>query len=203
MLTASKDNQIYIWSIIKVNSDEYQFKLKIKLKKVHLGDINQIEFSPDSTMFLTCSKDRTVRCYDSTNGNVLSNCIKHTDAVFGVAWYQNSQNFLSISTDGTLKCWNINGQMFNEVSTCRGRSVFTSKDDSKAYVVSACEPTIQIIDLKLGNITSTLKDNDIFVDADISSCRNFLIVNISIKKPEIHIWDLQQKLIVQRFSGYA
>ena len=59
------------------------------------------------------------------------------------------------------------------------------------------------MDLNLGKVIETIRDNEIFIDANISQCKNLLIVNVGQKNPEIHIWDLQQKKIIQKYDGFA
>jgi len=103
MVTVTKESHLFVWDIKRTKKESYIFTLLLKLKKVHLGDVNQIEFSPDSSMFLSCGKDRLVRCYDSESGKVMCNCSKHKDAVFSVAWLSNNKNFVSTSVDGTLR----------------------------------------------------------------------------------------------------
>lgn len=48
-----------------------------------------------------------------------------------------------------------------------------------------------------------MEDTDLFVDADISNCKNFLLTNVKSKQPEIHLWSLKQTKIVKKFNMFV
>ena len=102
MLVATKDSSIGIWEIKSEVDMEYNIKKVVQLNNTHRENLNKIVFSPDSNFFLTCSSDCTLNLFKST-GEHVKTYRAHRGPIYSAVWFKNSLEFLSISTDCTMK----------------------------------------------------------------------------------------------------
>ena len=58
-------------------------------------------------MFLTCSNDESIHCFDVETAKIVGNYIEHVDIIYDIEWFSDNVHFLSVSVDGFLKKWNI------------------------------------------------------------------------------------------------
>jgi len=74
----------------------------------HIGNVRDIDWSPDGKWIATAGEDSTVRIWKSTGepGPILKG---HTAAVRAVAWNADSQSLASAGLDGTIRFWQTDG----------------------------------------------------------------------------------------------
>ncbi|MDE0636004.1 MAG: T9SS type A sorting domain-containing protein [Candidatus Poribacteria bacterium] len=71
----------------------------------HIGGVNDVAFSPDSSTLASGSMDNTVCLWDVSTGNYKTTLITHTDDVASVAYSPDGTTFASHSKDGTILLW--------------------------------------------------------------------------------------------------
>jgi len=78
----------------------------------HMYTINDISFSPDGKHFVTCSMDKTLKVWDSTELKLLKVIDKarhagHGTSVNKVFWSTHNNEIISCSDDRTISVWNL------------------------------------------------------------------------------------------------
>lgn len=72
----------------------------------YTSSITSVAFSPDGSRILSCSRDRTIVCWDSKTGLMVLGPLKaHTDWVRSVAYSPDGKRFVSASDDKTVIIW--------------------------------------------------------------------------------------------------
>ena len=72
----------------------------------YTSPITSVVFSPDGSRILSCSRDRTIVCWDSKTGLMVLGPLKaHTDWVRSVAYSPDGKRFVSASDDKTVIIW--------------------------------------------------------------------------------------------------
>src|SRR5262249_20909986 len=64
-------------------------------------------FSPDGRHAVTCGRDNFVILWDIAKGTVVRKLAGHTEPVRAVAWAPQRFEAASVSTDGTIRIWDL------------------------------------------------------------------------------------------------
>lgn len=73
----------------------------------HTDDISGMCYSPDESIFASCSYDKTIRIWDSRNGKCLQVLRGHDEVVDGIAFNPEGNLLISRSADKTIRIWNV------------------------------------------------------------------------------------------------
>jgi WD repeat-containing protein 61 len=89
----------------------YKDGQQVKTIAAHLLHIHCISLNEAQTLYLTCSMDKTIKLWDSTDDTLLKvidhgKYDGHTSSVNKILWFDKN-NFISCSDDRTLKCYEI------------------------------------------------------------------------------------------------
>ncbi len=66
-----------------------------------------VAFSPDSKTVASGSRDKTIKFWDATTGQLRATLVGHPKDVSSVAFSPDSQTLASASEDKTIKLWNV------------------------------------------------------------------------------------------------
>lgn len=114
LLISASGHHLYLWDLIKS-------ELKCSFGS-HTDDITAVAVSPDGTLLVSGSKDRTIQLYDALSGELQRSINAHERGVTCVAVSPNGQIIASGSRDGTICLWDVK----------TGKCLLTlSKDKSK------------------------------------------------------------------------
>jgi len=80
---------------------------KIAVLSGHIGLARCFTFSPDGTMLVSGSNDKTIKLWDMQTGGVVKTFQGHTDVVYSVSISPNCTTIASGSGDKTIRLWNI------------------------------------------------------------------------------------------------
>jgi len=70
-----------------------------------VGEVYQVCWSSDSRMFVSGSKDSTMKVWDSKKKKLLIDLPGHADEVYSVDWSPDGRSVASGSKDRLLKIW--------------------------------------------------------------------------------------------------
>jgi len=80
---------------------------KIAILSGHIGLARCLTFSPDGTMLVSGSSDKTIKLWDMQTGGVIKTFQGHTGGVYSVSISPNCTTIASGSGDETIRLWDI------------------------------------------------------------------------------------------------
>lgn len=113
-----------------------------------------LEFSPDSTLLASGSKDKTVRLWDTTTGDELAILREHTDWTNVLAFSPNGKRLASGSTDKTVRLWDTaTGEL---LSTLTGHlnsiAALAFSPDGSTLASGSADGTIRFWNIETGDL---------------------------------------------------
>lgn len=105
LLSGSRDARMKVWKV----DEQYRNTTEIV---AHMFAINHLDFSPDKKHFVTCSLDKSIKVWDSTDLKLLKVIDRarhggHWTSVNKVLWTAHHDQLLSASDDRTIAVWHI------------------------------------------------------------------------------------------------
>jgi ribosome assembly protein 4 len=94
--SASFDKNIRLWSSIGTHLGTF---------RGHVGEVFQLSWSSDSRLFVTGSKDSTLKVWDTRTKKLKIDLPGHADEVYSVDWSPDGQFVASGSKDRHVKIW--------------------------------------------------------------------------------------------------
>lgn len=210
LASASKDATVIIWNLHKLFSGQCEGKDAIHRKLCgHSQMVSHLSWSPDDTQILSCGNDRSIRLWNIESGECVRVFEKHSDQVSACAWMPNGLSFVSGSADNTILEWDattgeVTGSYLVEWHVF---DVAVSKDGS--FIVATCSDKALIIfdtatKTDIYNMTQSASITSLYLAPDGETMLAFLSStdNHSNEDPEIHVWNIRERRVVQKFKGY-
>ncbi len=127
-------------------------KLPVTAAMRHEGSITGTDFSSDGRLFLTASRDRTVRLWNAATGLPLGHPMRHEHEVRQAEISANGRQILTVDISGTVRLWDVaNAQSVkatildqNEVAC----ALFSS--DDRHVVTASADKTARLWDSATG-----------------------------------------------------
>ena len=123
----------------------------------HVGGVNDVAFSPDSSTLVSGSMDNTVCLWDVSTGNYKTTLIAHADDVASVAYSPNGTTFASYSKDGTIILWDA--EKFERRTTITGHisgfSQIAFSPNGKTIVSGSRDTKVRLWDTTTGKNRKT------------------------------------------------
>jgi WD40 repeat protein len=122
------------------------------------------------------STDKTIKLWDLYNFELIQTLEGHTSSVSSLSEMSNGK-LASSSWDGTIKIWDLsNGgsleKTLKDEKVYVARSLTMLKDN---YLASYDEDCIYIWNAATGNLTETIKDNGVYINALTNLANNYLV----------------------------
>jgi WD40 repeat protein len=74
----------------------------------HRGTVGAVAFTPDSTVLVSGSGDKTARLWDARSGKLLQTLEGHPGSVNAVALSADGRLLATAGEDGTVRLWQVN-----------------------------------------------------------------------------------------------
>jgi WD40 repeat protein len=170
------------------------------------GLISAVAFSPDGTLVLTGSGDKTLKLWDVATGKLLRSFDGHIGEVRSVAFSPDGTRALSGSKDKTLKLWDVaTGKLLRtfEGHTFDVNSVAFSPDGARALSGSG-DDTLKLWDVATGKVLRTFGNTDWLhsVNSVTFSPDGTLALSGSEDKT-LKLWDVATGKLLRTFEGHA
>lgn len=156
----------------------------------HEDSINSVKFSPDGSLILTASDDRTARLWDR-EGNLLS-LLQHNDKVTSAEFSPDGSRILT--TAGHLdspSLWDSNG---NLLATLRGRRIAQFSPDGDFILTVGYADEIAYLWDKQGNLLAELRHEGDIDAAEFSPDGKRILT--ASRDETARIWDIEGNLLV-------
>ncbi len=106
ILTASQDKMAILWKLTPDAASVFKVE-KMRVFEGHADEIMDAAFAPDGTWIVTVSKDRTVRVWDTSNGDVLVESKPQDDDLLCVAVAEDGERILTGSANKQAIIWQL------------------------------------------------------------------------------------------------
>lgn len=166
----------------------YSFNSLLTIHYHYDGEVNSVQFSPNSQYIVSGSSDNTVKLLN-TQGNLL-HIYNHDDQVNSVQFSPNSQYILSGSSDKTARLWNTEGNLLHTYNHEDEVNLVKFSPDGN-YILSMSNKSMKLWDIE-GNLLYTYEDEAGFYSMKFSPDGNYIL---SIGKKTVSLWDTMGKLL--------
>ncbi|ETO07728.1 G-protein beta WD-40 repeats containing protein [Reticulomyxa filosa] len=182
--------------------------LDLKLKTIqllgkHSDWVNDVQFSSDDNIIVSCSNDKTIRLWNVNSVEEPIICKGHTSIVLSCQFSPNDNTILSGSWDQTIRLWDVkSGQEIKRMQMPFSRVYDAQFSPDGQFIVSAlADATIEIWSVELSEKVQKLKGHSKEVFKAQFSPDGKYIVSGSIDKT-IRIWDVTSGKEVKRLCGH-
>ncbi|KAJ9085683.1 hypothetical protein DSO57_1011604 [Entomophthora muscae] len=190
LASASKDHTAKVWSI-----ESHQTVLTLS---GHTDSVSYVAWSQNDMYLLTCGNDKVIRLWDSQSGNCLKVLTRHSSSVSACAWLPDNQHFITSSSDKCTFLWNIDGTVVHRWSGFVASDLSISRNGNLLVIVTGDK--ICLYDLHTKQEINQLQESAGVASIAISNDGNYLLCSVSCQ--EIHLWDMMERRIIKRFTGY-
>ena len=128
----------------------------------HSSYVSDVTFLPNRMLLVSSSGDSTIKCWDTSTGQLLSTMHSHCGAVMALAASPDGSRLASASADCTCKLRCCDGAATTELWTCSGhtacvQSIAFSADSTRlASAAVSPDDTIRLWDALTGQSIATL-----------------------------------------------
>lgn len=194
LASASRDKSAIIWNVQDGLVEPLHFLTG------HSKETSFLSWSPTDEYLITAGGDNVVRLWNTQTGEQLTDCAKHTNAVTTLAWMPDGKHFVSGGLDKKIYMWDLEGQDVHMWDFARSQiNDLVVSPNGQWLIVITQEKRIRLYDIQKGEKES-LEEMDAITSLSISDDSRYLLVNVASQ--EVHLWDLDSRTLVQKYSGH-
>ena len=105
-----------------------------------------MSLSVDGTKVATAGADQLAKLWNAADGAALTTLTGHAGAVHSVVWTPDNLRVGTVAADGTLRVWNLTGQLLETYRAGKGSlQTIASAADNKTWIVAGAEGQVQIV----------------------------------------------------------
>ncbi|KAK3359288.1 WD40-repeat-containing domain protein, partial [Lasiosphaeria hispida] len=170
----------------------------------HSDSVHSVDFSPDSKLIASGSRDQTIKIWDTATGACTQTLKGHSDSVYSIAFSPDSKLIASGSDDQTIKIWDTATGACTQTLKGHSRSVYSIafSPDLKLIASGSDDQTVKIWDTATGACTQTLKGHSGYVSSIAFSPDSKLIASGSGDQT-VKIWDTATGACTQTLKGHS
>ncbi|NJO14360.1 MAG: TIR domain-containing protein [Thioploca sp.] len=174
----------------------------------HQGSVNQAVFSPDGTLILTASDDKTARLWQTESGKLLQTLIGHQAKIEQAAFSPDGQWVITVSSDKTARLWPVKSGQLLHTFTGRAGTIYYAdfSPDSRLLVTTtwdeeAQDPNARLWDVNSGKLLHVLAGHTRGIrHADFSPDGQYIVTAADDKTARL--WEVSNGQLRHIFTGH-
>lgn len=170
----------------------------------HSDIVESAAYSPDGTLVLTGSKDKTAILWDVQTGKKIFVFSNHSGEIYDVSFSPSGDRAITKTRDGMMKTWDIRTgeELVNLPATADNLKTVVYSPDGRYEVVRMLDDTVRIRDIASNRVVSELKGHTNYVRSVAFSPDGSLIVTGSLDNTAI-VWEVETGRKMITLTGHS
>mmetsp|Transcript_35139 Transcript_35139/g.47990 ORF Transcript_35139/g.47990 Transcript_35139/m.47990 type:complete len:581 (+) Transcript_35139:176-1918(+) len=197
LASCSRDGITIIWEISSNGKGTVLHKLEAPQA------VSSLAWSADDKKLLVCGAEPEVRLWDVEKGTLIKGFNYYSDSLSACSWLDET-TFVSGGVDKMITVAHIDSEEATPSHTWDSDRVYDLASSGKTIVVAVTPKKILLIDAERG-VRDSIQENDEISSLYLSQDGRYLLTSPSNSRnetKEIHLWDLREKKIIQRYTGH-
>ena len=180
-----------------------QWQLKDTLQG-HSSFVKSVAFSPNGSMVVTGSSDKTAKLWDSQTGRCLRTLQGHTATVVLVAFSPDGSMVATGSNDQTVKVWNAQTGKLLHMLQGHTQGVFSVafSPDGRLIVTGSLDKTVKVWNAQTGEPLHTLQGHNGMVTSVAFSPDGSMVATGSYDRTA-KLWNVQTGECLRTLEGHT
>jgi WD40 repeat protein len=176
----------------------------VRIYSGHQGGINSCVFNGDGTQILSAGDDRTLRLWDTENGETIRAFTGHSNVVMEGVFSPDGHSILSAGEDQTLRLWDIEtGAQIRTFTVHAGLVTGCAiSPDGTLALGSADNRTLILWDIETGALLRTFTGSKRAIFGCRFSPDSRYVLGAS-SNHSIWLWDISTGDLIREFTGHS
>ena len=165
----------------------------------HKGIIEQVKFSPDGSLVLSSSRDKTVKLWEAATGKLVRTYEGHAGNVNSICFSPDGNSFYSGGEDKLVICWELStGNILKKFEGCEDEISSVSISPDGKTLASYARSEIKLWDASSGELINTITGlSGSYSTLDFSPDSKFII---SSANNELKMWNVSSGTLEKDFE---
>lgn len=177
----------------------------------HSQAVSALAWSPADALLASGSLDGTVRVWRAEEGECVATLAGHSDGVVALAWLPDGRHLVSTAHDRLVLVWDVPGQRVAQRVPCRVRLHDLAVAPGGEQLVAVCqERRIRFFPVPPTpgaawageDEARALQESEALTSAALSADGKWLLVTTAGTGPAVHLWSLERRALVHKFTGH-
>lgn len=183
------------------NTIQLQNNTDFLLLTGHTAPITQVQISPDDSLLISASADKTIRLWNISTGELIRTIAGHNERVTALSFSPDRESFASASTDRTIKIWSIEGDLRTILQGHTNEVTTIAYSSTGRLASGSADNTVRLWDLDRKTSTILGKHNGI-VSALAFSPDGKTLASAS-RDSTIQLWSVEDAKLRRTLTGHS
>uniref|UniRef100_UPI00358EE308 WD repeat-containing protein 26-like n=1 Tax=Myxine glutinosa TaxID=7769 RepID=UPI00358EE308 len=197
LATGSKDSTVIIWH---VDSETHQLK-QPRMLEGHTYGVSYLAWSPDDNYLIACGPDdcSDLWLWDTQTWELkVKMSHSHEDSLVCASWSPDGRRFVTGGQRGQFYQCDMDGNVLDSWEGVRIQCAWYMKD-GRTVLASDTHQRIRSYNFEELTDRNVIQEDHPIMSFAVSRDGKFALLNVATQG--VHLWDLQQHMLVQRYQG--